>query len=249
MADESYSIKILKAKYRKDVLTWNHADVQCSECPEEDPLVETEPNPYNRCYCLRIFTSLGKTVLVTGTDKNGVSQQIVAKVEKMNMDNQETTMSLTTEDLVSVGTAARNVVDLNKKNGWLYNVSIYPAMHKFAMLSVDGKVKKKSKSSIWVEINPLERVVKVDNDKVTSENANKFLEKVVGEKSKAVLQTNRGNIDGRIIGLRQTNGKWDLKFKGGQMMFPGLNFDTSKVFGIFFYPGYFFYAGDPIKIW
>ena len=88
MADESYSIKILKAKYRKGVSTWNHADVQCSECPEEDPLVETEPNPYNRCYCLRIFTSLGKTVLVTGTDKNGVSQQIVAKVEKMNMDNQ-----------------------------------------------------------------------------------------------------------------------------------------------------------------
>jgi uncharacterized membrane protein YkoI len=195
--------EISKAKYEKGSLSWNSIDAS------------------------NISTFLGKTVVVTGRDKNGVSQQIVAKVERLNMDKTKTKISLTTKGVRSVGATARDVVDLNKKNfEWLYNVSInYPDMKRVAMLSIDGKVNKKSKSSIWVEeITPLKRVVKVENDKVTSENASNFLKKFVGKKSKAVLQTNHGNINGEIIISSQTNGKWASKFKKDQMPHP-VNFE------------------------
>jgi hypothetical protein len=228
--------EISKAKYEKGILSWNSMDA---------PILST---------------FLGKTVVVTGRDKNGVSQQIVAKVERLNMDKTKTKISLTTKGVRSVGATARDVVDLNKKNVELYNVSInYPYMKRVVAMCIDGKVNKKSKSSIWVEeITPLKRVVKVENDKVTSENANKFLKKFVDKKSKAVLQTNRGNIYGEII-LSQTNGKWASKFKKDQMYPVNFELVELEVIGILWYHGMCrppppvhavdFSAGENLTIW
>lgn len=230
MAGEGYSFPGLLAAHTANLyptsLSWNHADVQCREC-DEDPLVVPEPNPSNRnCYCYNDFrhftlwnSLIENTVVVVGKDEQGKLQKNVVKVERLNMDAKKTKLSLTSKGLRSVGTTAKDAIDLKNKNGSMSDVNIMPVLrgYWYNFLSVVGKMKKKSNSSntFKVEFMPKGRVLELRNDKVTSEIATKFLEKNVRTdplNALIIMNTDHGNVRGKLIDLRMRNKKWVLKF-------------------------------------
>ena len=227
MAGEGYSIPGFFAARTANLwptsLSWNHADVQCREC-DEDPLVVPEPNPSNRnCYCyndFRLWNSLiENTVVVMGKDEQGRLQKNVVKVERLNMDAKKTKLSLTSKGLRSVGTTAKDAIDLKNKNGSMSDVNIMSVLrgYRYNFLSVVGKMKKKSNSSntFEVEFKPKGRVLELRNDKVTSEIATKFLEKNVCTDPRDVMilmNTDHGNVRGKLSNLRMRNKGWVLNF-------------------------------------